>query len=442
MAKKIVLFLSPVRGDAKEFTYSCPDGCTVCGRQTNEAPVKYFLRVHPDIKEILCVVTPQAESSAWVRFQAMAKKENPSLLCTKISFTEEQNFQTDVLPLILSQTASGDEILLETTGGFRDAMMYLLLISRALTYAGVKTIGAVYSNHGQGRIQDVTHLIDQFDLIGGMQELTSFGNVRSLRDFYQKHTAVPEVEEMLDATEQLWGNITLCQTGRITDSMDRFNQALEGVSNCSDPLMRALLPAFRKTFGERLTIPGVIKWCLRNDMIQQALTIYKERIPTYLLQGKGSILQVKKGAPAPETTKEYVSEDEARFFDQFLLMGPHIRRSYYGIDVDTYKGGLKDPFVVTLTYFEKLFDDSYFTTEKVSVARLKDILMDYLYIRAIRNMINHANDQETESQQQLLEYLNDFGYKRLGDLKPADIRKVILKALEHLQPQSKKERAK
>lgn len=49
---------------------------------------------------------------------------------------------------------------------------------------GVKTAGAVYSNYNQKVIEDISSLISLFDFIDGMQELTSFGNVRSLRSYY------------------------------------------------------------------------------------------------------------------------------------------------------------------------------------------------------------------------------------------------------------------
>ena len=78
---------------------------------------------------------------------------------------------------------------------------------------------------------------------------------------------------------------------------------------------------------------------------------------------------------------------------------------------------------------------SYFTT-KCSPDRLRAIVMDYLYIRALRNMTNHANDQETESQKQLMDYLNQSSpnYKRQDTVKAADIRRVLNDALEHLKP--------
>ena len=58
MAKKIILFLSEFRQDAREKEYACPGDLWVTGRQTNEAPVKYLLQVFPDISEILCIVCP------------------------------------------------------------------------------------------------------------------------------------------------------------------------------------------------------------------------------------------------------------------------------------------------------------------------------------------------------------------------------------------------
>ena len=77
MSQKIILFLSAMRSDAKEQTYSCPDGQTVQGRQTNEAPVKYLLRKDPAISEILCLVTKKAkDSGAWEYFQSVMGRES------------------------------------------------------------------------------------------------------------------------------------------------------------------------------------------------------------------------------------------------------------------------------------------------------------------------------------------------------------------------------
>ena len=199
---------------------------------------------------------------------------------------------------------------------------------------------------------------------------------------------MPEIDSLLDAVEQLWECITLCRTNQIPERMEQFNQAVEQASVCGDPLMCALLPAFRKKFGKRLTIPGLIKWCVQSDMLQQALTIYKERIPTYLMVERPDILHVPAGMPPPEMRKDYVSEEEARFYEHFLKMGRNMEKAYYGRS-GTPGEGWKDYTVTTLERLEEFLPHSYFTTQ-YPIERLRVIVMDYLYIRALRNMTNHA----------------------------------------------------
>ena len=92
MAKKIILFLSELRGAQQEETYDCPDGGQATGRQTNEAPVQYLLRVHPDVREILCVVTPRAEESAWEPFRQAVEQTAEKVRCTKIPFQGQEDF--------------------------------------------------------------------------------------------------------------------------------------------------------------------------------------------------------------------------------------------------------------------------------------------------------------------------------------------------------------
>ena len=445
MARKILLYLSPLQIDhtsnkaAHLREYVCPGDLRVTGQQTNEAPVKYLLSIHSDISEILCIVTPEAYDTGWESFSNAIQAVAPQVKLVQIPFADGTDFVAGPLANIMQRVQPGDEICLETTGGFRVAVMYLLLVSRALSYAGIQTVEAVYGNNFTHRIEDVSSLVGFFEFIGGIQELTSFGNVRTLRLYYDGRKHTQEVDQLLDAVDRLWECITLCKTNQIPHRMEQFNQALESAENCGDHLMHALLPAFRNKFGKKLTTPGLIKWCVQSDMLQQALTVYKERIPTYLMVERPDILRVRDGAPEPEMRKDYVSKEEARFYEQFLKMGSNMRKAYYGTEIDSYQGERKDYTVTTLEYLEELLPHSYFTTT-YSCERLRTIVMDYLYIRALRNMTNHANDQATGSQEQIMAFLRECGYKRLEEVRADDIKRTLMHALEHLQPLGRKER--
>lgn len=432
MSKKVILFLSAFNAEqAKEQLYQCPSGLEFIGAQTNEAPVLYLLQTYDDISEIICVVTQKAKDSAWERFSDTVREAKPSVPLFPIAYEEAEDFSTAALPAILARVSRTDEILLETTGGFRNAIMYLLLVSRVLSYSGVRTVGAVYSSFQNSRVEDISHLVGLFDLVGGMQELTGFGSVRTLREYYKtRNQTEPAIDKLLSAMESLNGDVTLCRTARLDERIEAFNDAMDEAENCEDPLMRALLPAFHNKFGRRLSMPGLIKWCVNNDMIQQALTIYKERIPEYLFQR--GILSVKPGSPEPENIQPYETKDAACFQEYLLGMGK--MRAYY----DREPG--EDTLAAMLRNFDDLLPRSRFAWDgQYPLSRIQDIVMDYLYIRMLRNMINHANDQSVQSEG-LMEYLVSCNYKNVNDTKTEDIKGALLRSIDRLQPPKRKEK--
>lgn len=414
-ARKIILFLSDLKKGAEEQTYACPDGSKVVGTQTNEAPVNYLLKAYPDVCEVLCIVTPVAEKSG--AFEKL-KTAIDQVTVKDITF-DGRDFAAGPLAEIMSRMKKGDEILLDTTGGLRDAIMQLLLVSRALSFSGIPTVGAVYANYGAKQIVDCSHLIGLFDLVGGMQEMASFGSVKTLREYYGDK-AEEKVKTLLDAMEGLQEDITLCRTGKLDQRIEDFNDAMEGAESCKDPLVRALLPAFQDKFGKKLNIPGLIRWCISSDMLQQALTLYKERIPTYILKERtGDLVEriplenmeswaQEKFTESLSKKKDYETDEEVIF--QWCL-------SLNWIQGQLEKTKLKSGYLYV----------------KCPVDQLHKIIMDYQYIRMLRNMINHAQEQGTQSQPEKMEYLAGFGYKPLDEVGAEDIRVALERGLENLK---------
>ena len=415
-ATKIILFLSMYNNTSRETEYACPDGSVVSGEQTNDAPVRYLLQKHRGVQEIICIMTRQAQASIWEHFQDVVKKASPKAEITPINYEEDESFHEKAIPAILEHIRQDDRIVLDVTGGFRNANMYLLLLSRVLSYKGIRTVGAVYSNFRTTRVEDISDLIGMFDLVGGMQELDSFGSVKNLRAYYdrkvrQNHSRDEKIDALLTAMERLTETITLCRTSQIDKRLKTFNDALKEAESCEDPLMRTLLPVFEGKYGQRLTTPGLIKWCVENGMIQQALTIYKERIPAYLIRERTDILVVKDGAPPPENAKSYENEDEA-WFEECLL---------HSFGINPPKTTNHD---TQYAYFEL----------KCSEDKLRRILNDYRYIRALRNMIHHANDSSTGSQKEMERELfeEDPQYKLLETVGLADVKRALLRSMENM----------
>ena len=166
MAKKILVFLSQYR-KAEMQSYAAPDGTTWDGALTNDAPIRYLLHRNPDVEELLCIVTSESVET-YQRLQGLLKEDGYQGKCTEISYQATQVFEETVLPAVSNRLQPGDQLLLDITGGFRNAVLYLLLISRVLSYQGVVTVEAVYSSLNPRQIVDATALIRLFDLVGGI----------------------------------------------------------------------------------------------------------------------------------------------------------------------------------------------------------------------------------------------------------------------------------
>lgn len=436
-SQKILLFLSMYnptnKRTAKEQSYRCPDGSIEKGKQTNEAPVRYLLKKYKRVSQILCITTTQARNSALEMFQETVRQAAPEVEVVPINYEMKQDFSTEVLPQIIDKIREGDQLLLDTTGGFRNAMMYLLLVSRVLSYIGVRTAAAVYSNfppendpQKPGEIEDVLHLVDMFDLVNGMQEMARFGSVDTLKVYYRQPNVEPAVSDLLDAMEKLTADISLCRTN-LQEDIDGFNQAMKKVQNTSDPLLRVLLPAFSKKFGEELDIPGVVKWCVENGMIQQALTIYNELIPIYLLREPGGMLaaNAQSGKKASETNSYIVEETE--------LFRAGLQKMSEWEDENHKK---HYSYTNALKYFHKRLDRAFTLGADYTDrgGEVKQVVADYLYLRTLRNMINHANEKSARKDG-LMNYLSKkYHYIDVDSARLPDVRKALEDALEHLNP--------
>ncbi len=420
MPKKIILFMSELRKGATEEEYSCIDNFKVTGMQTNEAPVKYLMSKNPDISQIYCIVTNEALDNAWLRFESEINRDYPVVALQKIIYGKLMDNTDNIIGKILSQIHTGDELYLDTTGGLRNDNIYLLLISRILAYRSVFLRAAVYSNYQKKEIEDVTYFFHMFDLISGINEFTSFGSADTLHKYFIDNDKEKTIKHLVKTMLSLNEAITLCRTDKLKDKMKYFTNALdECEKKASDPMFRELLPLFREKYVDRMTIPGIIGWCAENGLIQQALTIFTELIPEWIMVDKKFI-----------TAPPYIQISEIKYYENrytALLNNYFLQMS----SQHNQTGNRRDSRVLTLENIETYLPESVFRIN-LPFDKIKEICLDYLYIKMLRNHINHAADRNTVPKD-LLQYFENNGYKvDFEKLGIKDIRDVIYNSLEHL----------
>ena len=99
---------------------------------------------------------------------------------------------------------------------------------------------------------------------------------------------------------------------------------------------------------------------------------------------------------------------------------------------------IKADYVSTLQHLEELLPGSGYEV-LCPMEQIETIARDYLYIKTLRNLANHANDTGTSQQQRLMDYLEPYGYPPLETITLEQMRQAILDGLDHLRTRRGKE---
>ena len=318
MSNIILTNISRMRKGFPFQNYHTDDMEIIRGRYTNEAPVKYLLNsIYKSVSRtdctIIAVTTPEAQE-AFIAFRntirRYCKRNNYSNLSIE-SITYDKNFGS-VIAEIINRVKKEDRVYIDTTGGFRDSVYILMASVRILEYSGVRLEKAVYSvlnnfkppkkiqdssikqskqkDKKPNRIDDITATYNMFNLINAANSFTSFGNAEELTAFFaESHNS--DIKKVIDVMSRFSNEVALCRTSSLNNLISELNEILTSIQAMdtddeSEILFKSISGVIREKLGasagEQIDCLDVIVWCLDNRMIQQAATIYVEKIPEYL----------------------------------------------------------------------------------------------------------------------------------------------------------------
>lgn len=219
----------------------------------------------------------------------------------------------------------------DLTGGMRHVNMMMLELTRLLEYSGLKVENVLYSNYKgsekPGTVEEVQNVYELFQLIAGVEEFVNFGSVKALELYYKdkREKLSAPLTKLLYSMKNFAEAIKLCHYGQFRESIENLHDAVHDFdkhssTNVEDILMARLIDPISKNYHDLISIRDkddlrIIRWCLDNDYLQQALTLYTERIPEYLGE-KGIITQTETEA---KKLAELAEKEETKLNPWFYL---------------------------------------------------------------------------------------------------------------------------
>jgi hypothetical protein len=297
MNKKItlILFLSEYKRQTVEAVeYSTDRGFTVTGSQTNVAPVIYAIKrlakQNDKLARIIALTTPKAADSALQVFKDAVADESPDTVVTVVNISDNVT-ATELLQKTLDEllpiTAS-DSVIIETTGGYRNAVSAITLLSRFLRYSGIKVEFSTYSDFQLKRVSDTRETDELFGLLEAVNVFAATGNAREIKRMLEQWK-LDEKRGFFQAAGNFYNSLLVCRTPRIESDIQELQKTIEDLNCVEYPIENAKHLIFRELLltiiEQKMTflksknvLPDFIKWCADNWYLQQAVTFLKESL--------------------------------------------------------------------------------------------------------------------------------------------------------------------
>ena len=385
MEENILLtFLSDVKvfgGKVSETPYTNIEGDSV--HTTNESAVRYLLQNGVTFSKIFILASNlirseienfQPATTHLDYFKNRMKKFLDVESCiddeTICNYNEKGDSAENLKSVAemakrIQNYARGKKIVLhvDLTGGMRHINIIMLDIVRLLEYSDIKIEKFIYSNYNKsekkGTVEEVKNIYDLFQLISGVEEFINFGSVEALEKYYTITSAEFEISDKLKnliaAMKNFADAIKLCRYGKFTDAIKQLHDAINDFEttpeNVQDILMARLIGKIREKYEKLIATRGeddlkILSWCIENGYLQQALTLYTERVPEYLYE---NFVVLRENDV--EAVEEYLAQDNRN-------IGFYVLNNYLEDDKD---------FKIARADFEKNFKElkeKYFSALK------------------------------------------------------------------------------
>lgn len=316
------------------------------GDQTNDAPTKCLIKIAQEnnnpIDTIICIVSKEVFTNSITPDNQTVFERFKDMIATHCSEEYHNDYKINIIPigydfkvppefengkisnadsldhipeseerylyiykkveeklgLNMRPENSGEKIeniiYMDYTGGFRDSSSFMIALIRYLEFKGIVCKDIIYSNFHSKKIHSIRSIYNMFDMINGVSEFIGTGNARqliTLQESLVETTNNGIVKNFVKNLQSFSDAIALCNVGSIVDAITSISESINTLEqDISDDIFVQMFKTLIPTVKEKLYIgkepPSILdlsKWCLDNNMLQQAVTIYNEKILSYYI---------------------------------------------------------------------------------------------------------------------------------------------------------------
>ena len=278
--------------------------------------------------------------------------------------------------------------------------------------------------------------------LDAVNEFVTTGNARLLKSYNISNNTY--VKNLVEAMVNFSDSIQLCSTDlglnfqKIADCVKIIETKCD-IQTENLYLIKTLIPIIKKKlhFNNKnyyTNIFGIIKWCLENRLAQQAVTIFNEYAVDIIF--KYHIINVIPSSISETEVQYYkdnyrLNENQAIFTIIMSTIKDKMQKSNNRANDGTpFSSVFKKAknremeFLLSSYYLKGEFLPCKSVNINIDTELLRTILMDIRFAKSIRNTINHADNQLSDSL--FIKYMGNYGcYKTFYDSNSFTVDNII-----------------
>lgn len=183
------------------------------------------------------------------------------------------------------------ELYIDSTGGFRDSMMFLLSMMQLLKGENFRIADVLYTVYDRNTPAPypIVSRMDSYkvyDLISGYEALNTYGDPRKLKEYFADKPISDQAKNILNALQSVYQEMQLCRVAQSNSALLRLSALLESYEKGDSSFDRVVELAQTKYGGVRdaITYPDYIKWYYSHGYIPQTLAFFYETLPDLLVE--------------------------------------------------------------------------------------------------------------------------------------------------------------
>ncbi|MDY2923893.1 MAG: TM1812 family CRISPR-associated protein, partial [Treponema sp.] len=206
-----------------------------------------------------------------------------------------------ILKQICEQISKKDVVYIDSAGGARTTSSLIQLFTKILKYNGIKNPYSLYSDIQNGaQIYDTTSFQKMTDIADSMNEFMTTGKSDQLQKYFSDKSLKQAYSDLLKTMTEFSDKIRLGVVDSLDSSVENLRICIDKCQKVSvdseDEIGTVIINEFLPTIEEKLLgdmqegidYLKIVKWCIDNGLIQQAITVFNEKIPRYIIN-KGYI---------------------------------------------------------------------------------------------------------------------------------------------------------